>query len=119
VRGAAPAIELADQVGAQEGQRIRQDADGELQGADVNEARDADDVEHRHRADEDAGQHQKDPLAPLVQPRIDVVVRKDHEPERKAGARRASNGVVGGGWSWQAGCDPALGRLLVGPHAGL
>ncbi len=78
--GAMAAVELRDEVGAQERDRIRQDADRERHGdgearaghleAEIDEARDAEDVEHRQRSQEQPRQHQKHELTPFVHCRL-------------------------------------------------
>ena len=65
--GPSPAVQLADEVGPKERQRIGQHADRQLKRPELDEPRDADDVQHRQRAEKKARQHKKHPLSPLVQ----------------------------------------------------
>jgi len=75
--GPLAAIELADEVGAEEGDGVGQDADcdgkdergatGGLEFEQFDEAADAEDVEHGQGAEEDTRKHQEHPLASSVE----------------------------------------------------
>ena len=104
--GAAPAVDLADEVGAQEGDRVGQDADSQRHRnlhapdleAEVDEARYAEDVQHRHRAEDEAGQGQvvDGPADPSTGPsrigRGQPVTGGSVHRRRPAGARRIRAG---------------------------
>ncbi len=73
------AIELADEIGAEKGQRVGQDADGDGENqvraitghhlAELDEAADAEDVKHGQSAEKEAGEDQEHTLAPSVKNR--------------------------------------------------
>ena len=86
--GPPAAVELADEIGAEKGQRVRQDPDGDgedegrpatgRQLAELDEPADAEDVEHGQGAEEEPGEDQEHPLAPCVEHRgldgVEVVI---------------------------------------------
>ena len=73
----SPAVEFADEIGAQKGDGVGQNADGDgkdqrsaarcFELEEFDEAADAQDIEHRQSTKEDAGEDQKNPLPPCVQ----------------------------------------------------
>ena len=86
--GPGPAVQLTDQVGAEKGQRIGQDADRQRHRAKLDEAGDADDIEQGHGAEEGTREHQEDPFPAFPYHRQGGHLRLPSGPGWRAAPRR-------------------------------